>query len=76
MTNQTTKILKDNFYEYRSGFRPAGVPCEICGVKNKKGGYWRTFKKVSWFRGDDEVRGNLCDPCYQTLKGNKKRTKV
>lgn len=64
--------LKSKLSDYEGGYISCGIPCEVCGVKNKKS-YRRTFIETSWFRGDDEVNGNICENCYVILRKNNKK---
>jgi len=70
------KQLKSKLKQYQGGYRAASIPCEVCGVKNKKGEYYRTWIETSWFRGDDACNGNLCGDCYKQLRKENKQSKV
>ena len=67
MTNKDKIYTKQELKEYNGGYSDGDVPCDVCG-KPKNYPYYRTFDKVSDFRGDDEVDGNLCHDCYNKLK--------
>lgn len=70
MTLSTPKPLLSKLKSYQGGYVGGDVPCERCDKKDNYP-YYRTFEEVSNFRGDDEVKGNLCHTCFDILKGAK-----
>lgn len=60
--------MKDKLKKYEPGYVGGTVPCEVCEKTNNYP-YYRTFTRISVFRGDDEVNGNICHTCYEKLKG-------
>lgn len=58
--------LRDKKSNYNYGYFKCNQPCEICGNKEAEM-YHRSFEKCGWFRGDDEMVGNVCEYCWNKM---------
>jgi hypothetical protein len=57
-------------------FHRVNRKCDSCGISSKKRKLIGMFRKVNWFRGDDELVEVLCTDCCEEKYGTTSLGKI